>query len=292
MGVVSNNVTGADILVRPVTPCSPPLGPKLLATLFVALTVLTGCGGTDRRPISLGVPTTVDDSGLLQEIRAAFEEAQSEYRLKAIAGGSGQLMSLAALGDLDVFISHSPVDEIRFMEAGHGISRLAIMENDFIIVGPAADPAGVRGMRDAAAALERIGERGAPFLSRGDDSGTHRKELELWEDGGEPERGEGYRAMGDGMAAVLRASSETASYTLTDRGTYLANRSLLNLQVLVEGDERLRNVYSVILVAEAREVDGARAFTRWLVSEAGKEMIRAHGRERFGRSLFEPIDDQ
>lgn len=274
---------------RPVRPAKPALLPSVLATLVFALTALGGCDRMERRPIRMGVTTSVEDSGLLHEIRAGFEAAQSEYRLSVFVGGSGQLMVLAARGDLDVFISHSPADEIRFMEAGHGISRQPLMENDFIIVGPAADPAGVRGMRDAPAALQRIGERGALFLSRGDDSGTHRKEQELWEAGGEPDRGEGYRAMGDGMAAVLRASSEMGAYTLTDRGTYLANRSMLNLQVLVEGDERLRNVYSVTVVAGAREPEGSRAFADWITTEAGREVIAAHGLERFGRSLFEPI---
>lgn len=174
------------------------------------------------------------------------------------------------------------------MEAGYGASRRRVMENDFVLVGPAADPAGIRGMSDAAVALAHLTEAGEPFLSRGDDSGTHRKELQLWAETGQPPAGPGYREVGDGMAAVMRAASARAGYALCDRATYMNLRETLALEILVEGDPRLRNVYHVIVVATARELEAAKAFERWLTSEEGQSAIAAYGRDRFGSPLFYP----
>ncbi len=162
------------------------------------------------------------------------------------------------------------------------------MENDFVIVGPAADPARVRGMDDAAGALAHIAQAAAPFLSRGDESGTHQKELELRRAGGVLAGGPGYREAGQGMGQVLRAASELGAYALCDRATFTTMSAGVELEVLVEGDSRLLNVYSVIVVADAREPDGARAFADWLTSEAGLGIIGAYGVERFGAPLFRP----
>lgn len=263
-----------------------------LATIALAGTLLAfGCDGDAVRPLLLGVPTTIQDSGLLDVLQSEFEAAHPGYRLRAVTAGSGELLELGARGDVDALISHSPAAELEFMAAGHGALRRQAMWNDFVIVGPRADPARVRGMDDPAAALRRIAGSGAPFLSRGDESGTHRKELELWGDVPAESRGAGYREFGDGMGAVLRVASELDAYTLTDRGTFRSLGGAHGLEILVESDARLRNVYSVIVATRAREPDGARLFAEWLTSAAGRRVIESFAVERFGEPLFRPVTD-
>jgi tungstate transport system substrate-binding protein len=249
---------------------------------------MAGCGEDERRPLTLGVPTTVQDSGLLDALLPEFGRMHPEYRVRFVAAGSGELLALGARGDLDVLLSHSPAAELEFVDAGHGTSRREVMENDFVIVGPPSDPAAVRPLDDAVLALARFAAAGTLFLSRGDDSGTHRRELELWAEAGLDAGGPGYRELGQGMGALLRAASELGAYALCDRATFLNLSQTLNLEILVEGDPRLRNIYSVILVSRAREPDGARAFADWVSSVAGRRAIAGYGRERFGDSLFRP----
>jgi tungstate transport system substrate-binding protein len=220
-----------------------------------------GCQSDGRTTLTLGIPTTVEDSGLLDALLPVFESSHPEYRVRFVAGGSGELLALAARGDLDALLTES-------------------------------DPAGVRGLADAAVALARIAEAEAPFLSRGDDSGTHRKELELWAEAGLSPGGSGYREAGEGMAAVLRAASDLGSYALCDRATYMNLRETLDLEVIAEGDPRLLNVYHVIVVSGAREIEAAEAFANWLTSEDGRREIAAYGVERFGTSLFLPAEDK
>ncbi len=261
----------------------------LFSIWFLVGTLVCGaCGEGPRRTLVLGIPTTVEDSGLLDALLPEFERVHPEYRLRYLSAGSGQLLTLGARGDLDVLLSHSRRAEEEFMAAGHGVLRRRVMENDFVIVGPSSDPARVRGSSDATAALARIAAVGASFLSRGDDSGTHRKELELRSAAGLPAAGAKYRELGQGMGDVLRAASELRAYTLSDRGTYLNLRETLDLDVLVEGDPRLLNVYHVIVVAGARETEAAEAFAEWLTSEAGQRAIAAYRTERFGQPLFCP----
>lgn len=258
-----------------------------LLSVAVALATI-GCGGEGRRALTLGIPTTIQDSGLLDDLLPRFEAAHQDYRLRYVAAGSGELLSLGARGDLDALIAHSPAAEQRFMEDGYGASRRQVMQNDFIIVGPGADPAGIRGVSDAAAALVGVAQAGGSFLSRGDDSGTHRKELQLWAEAGMRPGGPGYREVGDGMAALLRAASGLGAYALCDRATYTNLRAALDLEILVEGDPRLLNVYHVIVVAAAREAEAAEAFARWLTSAEGQSAIAAYGMNRFGSPLFHP----
>ncbi|MGD2217237.1 MAG: substrate-binding domain-containing protein [Gemmatimonadales bacterium] len=261
----------------------------LLCASFAAVGLtVAGCEADERRPLTLGVPTTVQDSGLLDALLPEFRRAHPEYRVKFVAAGSGELLALGRRGDLDVLLSHSPSAELEFVEAGHGTLRRQVMENDFVIVGPPSDPAAIGPLDDAVVALARIAAAGALFLSRGDDSGTHRKELELRAEAGLGVGGPGYREVGQGMGAVVRAASELGAYTLCDRATYLNLSETLNLEILVEGDPRLRNVYSVIQVARAAQPDGARAFAEWIASDAGRQAIAGYGRERFGLSLFRP----
>lgn len=246
------------------------------------------CIDDARRPVVLGVSTSVEDSGLLDVLWPEFQQAHPEYRLRAVTAGSGELLALGARGDVDVLISHSPESEQAFMEAGHGLTRRLVMTNDFVIVGPPSDPARVRGMRDGAAALAQIARAGVPFLSRGDDSGTHRKELELREAAGLTVGGAAYRELGQGQSATLNAASELRSYALSDLATFLTLRGVLKLEILVRGDPRLINIYSVIAVKRAREPEGAEAFADWLTSAAGQAVIARYGVERFGVPLFRP----
>jgi len=259
------------------------------AAISVALCLaLSGCRDVDRRTLTLGIPTTIQDSGLLDVLLPEFERAYPTYRLRYIAAGSGELLALGRRGDVDVLLSHAPAAEVEFMEAGHGISRRLVMENEFVIAGPPSDPAGVRGMRNAPEALALIGEAGAVFLSRGDESGTHRKELDLRDILGRSATGPGYREMGEGMGSVLRAASELSAYTLCDRATFRNMEETLDLEILVEGDQRVLNVYHVIVAAGSQEPEAARAFAAWLHSEEGWRVIDGYGREQFGEPLFRP----
>ena len=253
--------------------------------------LLWGCGGGSEINIGLGASTSVHDSGLLDVLAAEFEAANPSIRLRPVAAGSGELLEMGARGDLDVLISHSPQAELEFMDAGFGSLRRRLMWNDFIIVGPASDPIGIRGATDPARALADIASSHGSFLSRADSSGTHLKELELWQAAGVTDRGRGYREMGTGMANVLIAAAEVDGYALTDRGTFSSLGSDLGLTILVAGDDRLMNVYHVILVAEAREPAAARRVADWLTSAAGLRVIGSFGVQRFGEPLFHPFEE-
>ena len=207
-----------------------------------------------------------------------------------IAVGTGEALALGRRRDADVLLVHSPADELIFMRAGHGARRLPVMYNDFLIVGPADDPAGIRNSQNAVEAMGRIIGSGGAFVSRGDSSGTHRKELLLWRHGIEqghvndiPERIEA----GQGMGETLGIASERRAYTLTDRGTFLAMSERLSLSVLFEDDPILRNDYSVITIPGAS--GDADTFADWLVSD-GLAVIRTFGVARFGQPLFRPAD--
>jgi tungstate transport system substrate-binding protein len=202
--------------------------------------------------------------------------------------GWGFALRLAGGGDADVVLVHSPRAEEEFMAAAHGESRRRVMYNDFVIVGPAEDPASVCGSLDAPPALACVARHGSPFISRGDDSGTHARERELWSAAGEEPSGEWYREAGQGMGAVLMMASEKRAYTLSDRGTFLSLRDRLRLEIVVEGDPRLRNQYSIIVVRDASNLEGARVLADWITSAAGQEAIGEFGVERFGRRLFVP----
>lgn len=240
------------------------------------------------REIVLASTTSTEDSGLFEVLLPEFRRAHPEYRVRVIAVGSGEALRLAARGDADVVLVHSPQAEQEFMAAGHGESRRRVMQNDFVIIGPGDDPATVCGRLDAPSALACMAQHGSPFISRGDDSGTHARERELWSAAGVEPSGDWYREAGQGMGAVLMMASERRAYTLSDRGTYLSMRDRLRLEVVVEGDPRLRNQYSVIVVRDASNVEGARALADWITSTAGQEMIGEFGVDRLGRRLFEP----
>lgn len=267
----------------------------LLAAFLVAL---TACGQTEPEVLRLATTTSTDNSGLLAEILPAFEE-EHNARVDVVAVGTGQAIALGEAGDADVILVHARSREDAFVEAGHGTQRYDVMYNDFIIVGPADDPAGIQGMETAAEALAAIAAAEAPFASRGDDSGTHTKELSLWESAGiTPDPASSwYNSLGQGMGDTLTFANEAGAYTMTDRGTFLAQQeNLPNLDVMVGGasidenaDQALYNPYGVIPVNPDKgdiNNDLAQAFVEWLTSVETQQQIGEFGRNTFGQPLF------
>jgi tungstate transport system substrate-binding protein len=269
------------------------------------LVCLVGCGNenapqpksplpanrTQADSITLATTTSTQDSGLFDVLLPAFER-ESGITLKVIAVGSGQALELARRGDADVLLVHSPVAEQEFMEQGWGAKRLAVMHNDFVILGPLADGAEIKMARSAADAFMAIARRQSTFVSRGDDSGTHKKEVELWKAAGLKPGGDWYIVSGAGMAQALRIANEKNAYIVSDRGTYLALADELALAVLLEGDDQLVNRYSVITINPERHPHihhrEATRFAEYLVSTSGQRAIGDFGVERFGQALFIP----
>lgn len=242
--------------------------------------------------IILATTTSTQDSGLLDVLVPLFEE-QSGYTVQTIAVGSGEAMKMGEEGNADVLLVHAPASEVTFMEGGFGTDRFLVMHNDFIIVGPAADPAGIKGMATAKEAFAAIFNAGAPFITRGDDSGTHKKELSLWKSAELDPAGQAwYIETGQGMGASMIVASEKEAYILTDRATYLANKDNYQLGILVEGDKGLLNVYHVITVnAEkwtAANYEGALAFASFMVAPETQAVIGEFGVDKFGAPLFFP----
>jgi len=240
----------------------------------------------------LASTTTTQDSGLLDELIPAFEEATG-YSVKLIAGGSGQAIENARRGDVDVLLVHSPAAEQKLVADGFGIERALVMHNDFILVGPESDPAGVKATANVNAALTSIASTTARFVSRGDDSGTHVKELALWTAAGIDPAGQGwYEETGQGQGATLQVASQKAAYALTDRGTLLAQAENLDLDIVSEGTPELLNVYHVIVVNPERHpgvnIDGARAWAEFVTGAEGQRIIAEFGVEMYGEPLFFP----
>jgi tungstate transport system substrate-binding protein len=239
----------------------------------------------------LATTTSTQDTGLLDVLVPAFTKS-SGYTVKTIAVGSGAALAMGERGDADVLLVHSPAAEAAYMAKGRGLSRALVMHNTFIVVGPAADPARVRGAATAQDAFRAIARAGTAFVSRGDDSGTNSKELALWKAAGETPAGAWYVRTGSGMADTLHVASQKAAYTLSDDGTFLSQRATLALVPLVEDAKDLRNVYHVIVVApiagRVANRAGAQAFARFVTSPAGQAIVADYGRERFGRPLFVP----
>ena len=234
---------------------------------------------TGERYITVSSTTSTENSGLFGFILPLFT-ADTGIAVRVVAVGTGQAIKLAGNGDADVlFVHHRPSEE-QFVADGLGVARFDVMFNDFVVVGPKSDPAGIAGLTDAAAALQKIARSGAPFASRGDDSGTHKKELELWQAAGvsvEDHTGAWYRQLGSGMGPTLNSAAEMNAYVLTDRGTWLSFSNKRDLVLLAEGDPRLFNPYGVILVNPARlphtkAADG-QTFIDWLVSPRGQQAI-------------------
>jgi tungstate transport system substrate-binding protein len=273
---------------------SPTLTIRSFPFLAGVLLLLAGCTAALPAPaggdIILATTTSTQDSGLLEVLIPAFEQ-QSSYRVKPIAVGSGQALKMGETGNADVLLVHAPQAERQLMEAGYGLDRWMVMHNHFLIVGPPADPARVRSL-DAVQAFQVIAQAGALFVSRGDDSGTHKMELNLWRQAGLPLQGSWYMESGQGMGATLRIASERRAYTLTDRASFLSLRSGLELEVFSREDPSLLNVYHVITIHPEKwprvNRAGARAFAEFLVSREGQELITRFGADQYGEPLFIP----
>jgi len=271
----------------------PRLGLALLALLAL------GCGsgasdGDDGETLVMASTTSTRDSGLLDDLLPRFEAATG-VGVDVVAVGTGRALDLARRGDADVLFVHDRDSEVAFVEQGFGVERIPVMYNDFVVVGPAADPAAIRGLDDVGDAFARIARSGAPFLSRADDSGTHKAELRLWEAAGvAPSAREDawYRETGAGMGATLNTASQTPGYALSDRGTWLSFRNKSDLALLVENDPRLRNEYGVIVVSPERNPHvNAAAATRLAEWFTGDEARAAIAGFRVAREpLFFPIE--
>ena len=242
--------------------------------------------------ITVASTTSTEQSGLFRHLLPIFE-AKTGIQVRVIALGTGQALDMGRRGDADVVFVHAKALEEKFVAEGYGVRRLEVMYNDFILVGPQSDPANIRGTKDIAAALKGVAASRAPFASRGDNSGTHFAELELWKAAGvdlAAQKGPWYRDTGSGMGPTLNTAAGMNAYTLTDRATWLAFRNRGDLVVLAEGDRRLFNQYGVILVNPARHAhvkkDMAQAFIDWLVSPEGQQAIG--GYKVGGEQLFFP----
>jgi tungstate transport system substrate-binding protein len=267
------------------------------AALAVGILALAACGDDDagrEQPgeaasangtMILATTTSTRDSGLLDVLIPAFERS-GDCMVKTVAVGSGDALKLGERGDADVLLVHSPEAEEQFMSGGHGSTRLAVMHNDFVLVGPPGDPAGIAGARSAPEAMRRIAAKRAPFASRGDDSGTHTKELVLWEDAGVEPKGPWYIETGQGMGETLTIASQKQAYTLSDRGTFLATKNL-DAKLLLEKREGLLNPYHVIVVRhEAANAGCAKSFSGWITSPGTQRTISRFGVARYGERLF------
>jgi len=238
----------------------------------------------------LATTTSTDNSGLLEVLLPPFEE-KFGVRVDVVAVGTGKAIVLAENGDADVILVHARAAEDRFVEEGYGVNRRDVMYNDFVILGPAADPAGIKGLSNVSEAFQRIAASESTFISRGDDSGTNKKELSIWQAANITPRGSWYMETGQGMGASLNVASEKSAYILADRGTYLAYKGKLDLEILSQGDPTLFNPYGIIPVNPAYHnhvnYQMAMALVGYITSQQGQKIINSY--TRFGEVLFHPL---
>ncbi|MGB9660432.1 MAG: substrate-binding domain-containing protein [Moorellaceae bacterium] len=273
----------------------------ILGMLLMAF--LGGCGQGQKeeapaapsssKTLILATTTSTMDTGLLDVLIPLFEK-QTGYVVKPQAVGTGQALAMGEQGNADVLLVHAPADEMKLVEKGVVINRQLVMHNDFIIVGPPEDPAGIRGAATAAQAFRQIASSQALFVSRGDDSGTHKKEKEIWKQAGIQPSGKWYQEAGAGMGQTLNIASEKGGYTLTDRGTYLALKKNLHLSVLFQGEKSLLNIYHVMQVNPdkfpGRSINsaGGKAWVEFLLSPETQKIIADFGKDKYGEPLFFP----
>jgi tungstate transport system substrate-binding protein len=263
---------------------------------FLLVVSLTACNAKSSNSNLLLVSTTsTQDSGLLDVLLPAFEK-ESGYSVQLISTGSGQALKIAEEGNADVILLHSPSAEKEFMAQGFGIDRRLVMHNDFVVIGPADDPAKISG-KNPAEALKMIYQAQVNFVSRGDDSGTHVKELALWKLAGLDPLGQNwYLETGQGQGATLSIANEKDGYALTDRATFLAYQTNISLKILIQNDKSLLNVYHVITVNPETwpqiNLEGAQAFADFITSPQGQEIIREFGVREYGQTLFFPDADK
>ncbi|MCK6582610.1 MAG: substrate-binding domain-containing protein [Anaerolineales bacterium] len=270
---------------------------RILPILSILVFLLAACvpSAPAKPNLILATTTSTQDSGLLDVLIPLFE-TESGYTVQTVAVGSGQAMKMGEEGNADVLLVHAPAAEVAFMENGFGKDRALVMHNDFILVGPASDPAGIKGAA-VVDALKLVSDNTAAFISRGDDSGTHKAELALWKKTELDPNGQNwYLESGQGMGATLTIASEKGAYTLTDRATYLALKGNLQLEILVEGDAALLNVYHVITVNPEKwdkvNYEGALAFLNFMIAPSTQEVIGQFGVEKYGQPLFYPDADK
>ena len=250
-----------------------------------------GAESKDKNVI-LSTTTSTQDSGLLDVLVPLFEK-QTGYSVKTVSVGTGQALEMAAKGDADVALVHAPSLEKKYVADGKLLNRRLVMYNDFVIIGPKDDPAKIKSAKTALAALKLIEQSKSPFVSRGDNSGTHNLEKTLWKEAGITPKGDWYIEAGQGMGATLNIANERNAYTITDRGTLLALSKRVNLPILIEGDKALLNIYSVMEVNPANgpriNVAGGKAFADFMVAPQTQNVIKNFGVEKFGQSLFVPV---
>lgn len=260
---------------------------------IAALTLTVGCKQSARpsNAITLATTTSTQDSGLLDVLIPRFRE-KTGIEVRVVAVGSGQALELGRRGDADVLLTHAPVAEQSFMDEGWGHHRRAVMYNDFILVGPESDPATVKGLTSITEAFIRVADQEALFVSRGDESGTHQKERELWKAAGREPQGDWYIQAGGGMAQALRMADEKQAYVLADRGSFIALRKALDLAILSERDPLLQNDYAVIVTSAKKHphvnAAAAREFADFLTDPSTKRLIADFGVDKFGEPLFFP----
>ena len=269
---------------------------EIILSIVVTLLIISGffypVRAAEQKSIILATTTSAQDSGLLDALLPVFEK-KTGYFVKTIAVGSGQAMAMGQKGEADVMLVHSPAAEKKLVEEGYGVNRRLVMHNDFIIVGPPGDPAKIKGIKSTPEAFKKIASADKLFLSRGDNSGTHAKEKDVWKAAGiNPEKEKWYQQTGLGMGQTLNVAAEKKGYTLADRGTYLALQKNLGLSILVEGDAVLLNIYHVIEVNPAKwpkvNAAGGKAFADFMVARETQEVIKTFGTDKFGSPLFFP----
>ena len=246
--------------------------------------------------IRLSTTTSVNDSGLLPYLLPTFEK-ETGYKVEVQSAGTGAALQKAMDGNADVVLVHAKASEEEFLAGGYGVERLPFMYNYFVIVGPKDDPAGIKGSKDAAEAFAKIKDSKSKFISRGDESGTHKAELKIWGEGKEPkaETDKWYISAGQGMGACLTMASEQQAYCLTDKATFLSMKDELNLDIALEESEDMKNTYSLIAVnpekIEGVNSDGAKAFIDWMLGDEASALIAKYGEKEYGVALFKLLDE-
>ena len=275
---------------------------KLLAVLMAALMLfaLTACGGTeDKAPanpvIRMSTTTSVNDSGLLPYLLPVFEEATG-YKVEVQSAGTGAAIQKAVDGNADLILVHAKASEETFVADGYGVERIPFMYNYFVVVGPAADPAGIKGSANAAEAFNKIAGTESKFISRGDESGTHKAELKIWGEAvPDAETQKWYINAGQGMGACLTMASEQGAYCLTDKATFLSNKADLDLEIILAEGEDMKNTYSVIECNPEKldgiNTEGAQALIEWLTGDEASALIAKYGEEQYGSALFYLIEE-
>lgn len=273
------------------------LSKKLLVifTIFIFLIInIVSCNqktAVREKEIILSTTTSTYDSGLLDELIPVFEK---KYKLSVIpiAVGTGEALGMGKRGEVDVVLVHSGSAEDKFLEEGYGVNRKDVMHNDFVIIGPEEDPAEIKGNENVTEAFKKMSEKQMLFVSRGDDSGTHKKEIKIWEEAEIEPKGDWYLEAGQGMAGTIMIANEKNAYTLSDRGTYLSQQDNIELVILFEGDPLLLNPYGIIAVNPDKHskvnYEGAMRFIEFITSKDGQEIIKNFGIEKYGQPLFFP----